>query len=112
MPIPSDAQQFRLEEALRALSNHHRLTILLWLTEPEMHFPPQRDGDLVEDGVCVGFITDKIGLTQPTVTTHMQALAKADLVTSKKIKNWVYYKPNGPGIARFVDDLSRALGRA
>lgn len=112
MPVPSAAQQSRLEEALRALSNHHRLTILLWLTEPEKHFPPQRDGDLVEDGVCVSFITDKIGLTQPTVTTHMQALAEAELVTSKKIKNWVYYKPSGLGIARFLDDLSRALGRA
>jgi ArsR family transcriptional regulator len=26
--------------------------ILDWLRDPERHFPPQRDGDLVLDGVC------------------------------------------------------------
>ena len=56
----------RLRDALHELSNRHRLTILIWLTEPEKHFPPQRDGDLVKDGVCVGFITEKIGLRSPT----------------------------------------------
>lgn len=112
MPSLSEAQQAWLNEALRAISNPHRLMILTWLIEPKKHFPPQRDGDLVEDGVCVGFITDKTGLTQPTVTTHMQALAQAGLVTSKKIKNWVYYKPNGSEISRLVNHLSRALGQA
>jgi DNA-binding transcriptional ArsR family regulator len=112
MPSPSEAQQAWLNEALRAISNPHRLKILTWLIEPKKNFPPQSDGDLVEDGVCVGFITDKTGLTQPTVTTHMQALAQAGLVTSKKIKNWVYYKPNGSEISRLIDNLSRALGRA
>ena len=33
--------------------------------------------DLVEDGVCVGFITKKIKLSQPAVTEHMQVLAAA-----------------------------------
>ncbi|MDR5760603.1 helix-turn-helix domain-containing protein [Caballeronia sp. LZ035] len=102
----------RLQKALQALSNRHRLTILMWLSEPTKHFPPQRDGDLVKDGVCVGFITEKIGLSQPTVTTHMQALAKADLVTSKKIKNWVYYKPNRVMIDRLLGELDRTLRRA
>ena len=99
----------QLQDALHALSNRHRLTILIWLTEPEKHFPPQRDADLVKDGVCVSFITEKTGLSQPTVTTHMQALAAAELVTSKKIKNWVYYKPNSVAIERLLDDLNRAL---
>ena len=35
--------------ALRALSNPRRLTIVRWLADPASHFPPQRDGDLVED---------------------------------------------------------------
>jgi DNA-binding transcriptional ArsR family regulator len=99
----------KLQDAINALSNRHRLTILSWLADPEKHFPPQQDGDLVTDGVCVGFITEKIGLSQPTVTTHMQALAKAELVTSKKIKNWVYYKRNGKAIDRLIKDLDRAL---
>jgi hypothetical protein len=37
---------------VKALSNEKRLAIMEWLKDPEAHFPPQRDGDLVEDGVC------------------------------------------------------------
>jgi ArsR family transcriptional regulator len=109
MPKIDKLYESRLLDALQALSNRHRLTILIWLTEPGKHFPPQRDADLVEDGVCVSFITEKIGLSQPTVTTHMQTLAMAELVTSKKIKNWVYYKPNNALIDRLLGDLNRAL---
>ncbi|EBA14776.1 arsR-family transcriptional regulator [Roseobacter sp. SK209-2-6] len=78
--------------ALRALANAHRVQIMDWLLDPEAYFPPQRDGDLVEDGVCVGFITERTELSQPTVTNHMKMLEEAGLVTSKKIKNWVFYK--------------------
>lgn len=80
--------------ALRALANPHRAQIMDWLLDPTAHFPEQRDGCRIKDGVCVGFITDKTGLTQPTVTSHMKALEAAGLVTSKKIKNWVFYKAN------------------
>lgn len=76
----------------QALSNPHRLQIMMWLKDPRANFPPQQEGDLVDDGVCVGFITEKTGLKQPTVTRHMQILTEAGLVSSKQIKNWVFYK--------------------
>ena len=79
--------------ALKAISNNKRLQMLNWILDPTRHFEPQVDGDLVDDGVCVGRLVDKIGLSQPTVTNHMQVLADAGLVSSKKIKNWVFYKP-------------------
>ena len=94
---------------LKPLGNEKRLLILRWILDPTNHFPPQRDGDLVEDGVCVGFITDKIGLSQPTVTSHMQILADAGLVTSKKIKNWVFYKPVRERIAQTTKQFSGLL---
>ena len=56
--------------ALKALANENRLQILHWLSDPERHFPPQEDGDLVRDGVCVGFITEKIGLLSPHDAPH------------------------------------------
>lgn len=77
----------------KALGNEKRLQIIEWISNPTAHFEPQIDGDLIEDGVCIGRIVDKIGLTQPTVSSHMQILASAGLVTSKKIKNWVFFKP-------------------
>ena len=96
-------------EALRALSNPKRLTIVHWLADPTTHFPPQRDGDLVVDGVCVGFITKKIKLSQPAVTEHMQVLASANLVTSKKIKNWVFYKLDKNAFSTVLTDLSKGI---
>ncbi|WP_208354489.1 ArsR/SmtB family transcription factor [Pseudaestuariivita rosea] len=88
----SDRDFESIARGLSALSHENRLRIVHWLAEPKQHFPPQVDGDLIDDGVCVGFITDKIGLKQPTVTNHMKVLQDAGLVESKKIKNWVFYK--------------------
>jgi ArsR family transcriptional regulator len=104
-----NAGHIELEGILRAISNPNRLTILNWLLEPEKHFKPHQNTDLREDGICVCFITEKIGLKQPTVTVHMQTLAKAGLVTSKKTKNWVYYKPNRPRIAQFLKDIGKLM---
>lgn len=85
--------------AMAALASPVRLQILLWLLDPRPHFPPQRDGDLVEDGVCVGFITDKSGLSQPTISSHMKKLSEAGLVTGKRIGNWMFYKPDRARLA-------------
>ncbi|MGA0615720.1 ArsR/SmtB family transcription factor [Paracoccus sp. KR1-242] len=102
-----DADVSSTAELLRALGNEHRLTILDWLSDPRAHFPAQRDGDLVTDGVCVGFITDKIGLSQPTVTNHLQYLSKSGLVTSKRIKNWAFYRL----VPERVEEARAALAR-
>ncbi len=95
------------QAVLRALANDKRMQILEWLLDPTTNFPPQRDGDLVEDGVCVGAITDKIGLTQPTVTNHLKVLADAQLVTTRPIKNWVFYKADRAVILGAFDTLRR-----
>ncbi|CUI55686.1 ArsR/SmtB family transcription factor [Cognatishimia activa] len=95
-------------QMLRAVSNPHRAQILDWLLDPEANFPPQKDGDLVQDGVCVGFITDKAGLSQPTVTAHMRTLEAAGLVTSKKIKNWVFYKIRAAALLKIGQIFSDA----
>lgn len=85
--------------ALKALANENRLQIIEWILDPRAHFEEQVDGDLVNDGVCIGRIVDKTGLSQPTITSHMKVLANAGLVSSKKIKNWVFYKPNRPRLS-------------
>ncbi|PSK87472.1 hypothetical protein CLV63_13125 [Murinocardiopsis flavida] len=35
-------------DVLKALGSEKRLAIMEWLRDPAAHFPPQRDGDLVE----------------------------------------------------------------
>jgi len=76
----------------RALANERRLQILEWLKDPRAHFPPQADGDLVEDGVCGLFIADKLGISQPTLSEHMRVLVQSGLVVPKRIKQWTFYK--------------------
>ena len=83
----------------KALANERRLQILDWLKRPRAHFPPQVDGDLVEDGVCGVFIAQKLGVSQPTASEHLKVLSRAGLVRSKRIKQWTFYKRDEKRIA-------------
>lgn len=81
-----------LQLVLNALANEKRLQILDWLKDPEAHFPPQKDGDLIEDGVCAAFIAAKLEVTAPTLSAHMRLLTDAELVLVKRLKGWTFYK--------------------
>jgi DNA-binding transcriptional ArsR family regulator len=96
-------------EMFAALASPRRLQILDWLKNPRANFPPQRDGDLVEDGVCVVFIADKLAVAQPTATTHLQALARAGLVTSKRVGQWTFYKRDEAAIEKLKERITREL---
>jgi ArsR family transcriptional regulator len=91
--------------ALRALANERRLQILEWLKDPVANFPPQVDGDLVEDGVCAVWIAEKLGVSQPTLSEHMKVLSQAGLVRAKRIKQWTFYKRDE---AR-IEEIKRAI---
>ncbi|RCS23865.1 ArsR family transcriptional regulator [Phyllobacterium salinisoli] len=79
-------------DLIKALANERRLAILGWLKEPHVHFPPQIDGDLAEDGVCAVLIAEKLGISQATLSEHMRILVHAGLVRPKRIKQWIFYK--------------------
>ena len=87
------------DQLFRALSSEKRLLILNWLKRPTRHFPPQRDGYLVKDGVCGLLIARKLKVSHPTASEHLKILAQAGLVRGKKIKQWTFYKRNDARIA-------------
>jgi DNA-binding transcriptional ArsR family regulator len=87
------------DRLFRALANDKRLLILNWLKRPTRHFPPQRDGDLVKDGVCGLLIARKLKVSHPTASEHLKILAHAGLLRGKKIKQWTFYKRNEAQIA-------------
>jgi ArsR family transcriptional regulator len=89
-----------IEAALRALASDRRLQILAWLKDPEAHFPAQIDGDLVKDGVCGALIAEKLGVSQPTVSEHLRILSQSALLTSKRVKQWTFYKRDEAYIAK------------
>ena len=49
-------------EIFKALSNKTRIQILTWLKEPSKHFPVHKT-NCENNGVCVGLIQQKAGLT-------------------------------------------------
>jgi ArsR family transcriptional regulator len=86
-------------DVVKALANERRLQILHWLKSPRSHFPPQVDGDLVEDGVCGVFIAQKLGVSAPTASEHLRVLTRAGLLRPKRIKQWTFYKRDEKRIA-------------
>ncbi|MFG6281107.1 helix-turn-helix transcriptional regulator [Sphingomonas sp. S6] len=82
-----------------ALGNERRLQILRWVRNPVAQFLPQRDGDLVEDGVCGQFITDKLGVSASTLSEHMRVLQASALVTAKRIRQWTFFRRNDEKLA-------------
>jgi DNA-binding transcriptional ArsR family regulator len=96
-------------DVYKALANDRRLAILSWLKDPTAHFPPQVDGDLVEDGVCGLFIAEKLDISQATLSEHMRVLVQAGLVTPKKIKQWIFYRRDEHRIQSFKDEVAADL---
>jgi ArsR family transcriptional regulator len=77
------------------------------LKDPEAHFRPQVDGDLVKDGVCLAFIAEKLGVSQPTATEHMKVLSQAGLVRPKRIKQWTFYKRDETRIKEVKREIAK-----
>jgi DNA-binding transcriptional ArsR family regulator len=95
-----------LQLALRALANGRlangrRLQILAWLNKPTRHFPPQVDGELIEDGVCGLLIARKLRVSQPTASEHLKILLQA---------NWCGANRSSNG--RFTSATKRASGKS
>lgn len=79
-------------EFMKVLGNPRRVQVLDWLRDPVAHFPAQTDGDLVSDGVCLGSIADKLEISQPSASKHMEMLAFAGVVIPTPIGRWVFYR--------------------
>ena len=93
---------------LKALSNDKRLKILQWLKEPTKNFSSSHC-DVGKDGVCVGLIEQKAGLSQSTVSQYLLQLHQAGLITMERRGQWTYCKLNKKFIKEFMEDLNKKL---
>ncbi len=84
---------------IKALANERRLDILRWLKDPRGHFPPQKAGDLIRDGVCGLFIAQKLGVGQPAASEHLRVLTQAGFLRAKRIGQWTFYRRDEKRIA-------------
>jgi DNA-binding transcriptional ArsR family regulator len=96
-------------KSIQALANERRLQILEWLKQPVRHFPPQRDGDLVKDGVCGLLIARNLRVSQPAVTEHLKVLLQAGFLKSKRIKKWTFYRRDEKAIKAVKAAISKSV---
>lgn len=81
----------------KALGNETRLNILIWLKDPKKNFEPQIHLSVMDDfkeGVCVGAIRKVAGLSQSTISGFLAVLEEAELVESKNIGQYTYFRRN------------------
>ena len=93
---------------LKALSNDKRLKILEWLKDPKKHFISTHC-DVCKDGVCVGLIEQKAGLSQSTVSQYLLQLQQAELITMERRGQWTYCKLNKKFIKEFIGQLNKMI---
>ena len=67
--------------------------MLEWLKDPEKNFPGQEQYGYA-NGVCVGQLQAKAGVTQSTVSEYLSILQRAGFITATRVGQWTYYKRN------------------
>lgn len=75
-------------QQLRALADGTRLRILELLKKKGCCSCDEVDAR--DAGMCVCDLQQELGLTQPTITHHLQVLRQAGLVECVRIGPWVY----------------------
>jgi DNA-binding transcriptional ArsR family regulator len=95
-------------DIFKALSNKTRLQILSWLKDPEANFVEQSAMGF-ENGVCVGQIQKKTGLTQSTVSEYLAVLQRAGLVSATRVGQWTYYRRDEDAIKALLARINVEL---
>lgn len=90
-----------LEKQISALNNPVRRNILEWLKE-RSNFPPALPEHADLEGVCVGYIQEKTGLSQSTISNYMGLLKQAGFVTSERHGQWTFYQRDEDAIRAFM----------
>jgi ArsR family transcriptional regulator len=98
-----------ITEVSKVLSNNTRVKILKWLKDPEAHFPAHKDIDHFNDGVCVGYIQEKAGLSQSTISTYLTGMQNAGLIIPTRHGKWTYYKRNDKVLKAYIEELEKEL---
>ena len=91
---------------VKALAHPMRLNILKWLKDPERYFGPQDYP--IELGVSANQF-QREGMAQSTASGHLKALADADLLSTKKIGQWRFYRRNERVISSFLEQLGSEI---
>ena len=96
----------------KALGNETRLNILEWLKNPKENFETQIHLSVMDDfqeGVCVGSIRKKAVLSQSTISSFLSMLEKVELVESRNIGQYTYFRRNEQKIKEIKEMIELEL---
>ena len=93
----------------RLLANKVRLDILIWLKEPEAHFPPQKSVGHFDFGVCGQSIQEKAGYTQSTISSYLADLQSIGFLEATRKGKWTYFKRNEKVIKQYLSSIKVVL---
>lgn len=98
------------DDQIKALSSASRMEILRLLLDPRNTFPHQESADPGELGVCMNLIAEKMGVSQPTISRHIDLLRRAGFLAVKKQHKWSYCSRNEDALQDYHRWLSDTLG--
>lgn len=96
-------------DQIKALSSESRLEILRLLIHPGQEFAHQESADPETTGVCMNMIAERMGVTQPTISRHIDLLRRAGFLTVKKQQKWSYCRRDEAALAEYHQWLSEDL---
>ena len=91
----------------KALANPFRREILAWLKAPKEAFA-QGYADMGH-GVPTSAIHARSGLSQSTVSAHVNTLVEANLLVSTRVGQWIFLARNEEAIRAFASRISTHL---
>ena len=96
-------------DQIKALSSDSRLEILRLLVHPAIEFPHQESADPAQVGVCMNMIADRLGVSQPTISRHIDLLRRAGFLIIRKQQKWSYCSRNEDALQDYHQWLSKSL---
>ncbi|MEM0981317.1 MAG: metalloregulator ArsR/SmtB family transcription factor [Cyanobacteria bacterium P01_H01_bin.58] len=77
-------------DQVKALANESRMEILRLLKDPATNFEDQKSADPASVGVCMNLIAERLNVSQPTISRHIELLKRAGFVKILRQHKWSY----------------------
>lgn len=97
------------KDQVKALANETRIEVLRLLNDPAAHFSKQKSADPMVAGVCVQLIAEHFGVSQPTMSRHIELLKRAGFIVAKRQQKWTYCSRNEVALSDYATWLKASL---
>jgi len=97
------------EDQIKALASDMRMEVLRVLDDPARYFSHQASADPVKTGVCVQLIAEHFGVSQPTMSRHVELLKRAGFLIARRQQKWTYCSRDEIALSEYSAWLKSSL---